>query len=140
MHPKPDVARLFDTPRCGARTRKGAACRSPAVRGRHRCRMHGGAKGSGGPPGERNGRYTEGRFTKAAKQAARERQQAARERRRAVGVATAMVRHFVDVIEGREEETPAFAAQWEAEGAAAIETFRKGNPAGYVRLVLGLCR
>jgi len=72
--------------------------------------MHGGAKGSGGPPGERNGRYTEGRFTKAAKQAARE-------RRRAVRVATAMVRHFVDVIEGREEETPAFAAQWEAEGA-----------------------
>jgi hypothetical protein len=95
--------------------------------------MHGGAKGSGGPPGERNGRYTEGRFTKAVKQAARE-------RRRAVRVATAMVRHFVDVIEGREEETPAFAAQREAKGAAAIETFRKGNPAGYVRLVLGLCR
>jgi hypothetical protein len=68
----------------------------------HRCRMHGGAKASGGPRGERNGRYTEGRFTKAAKQAARE-------RRRAVRVATAMVRHFVDVIEGREEEMPAFA-------------------------------
>jgi hypothetical protein len=92
--------------------------------------MHGGAKGSGGPPGERNGRYIEGRFTKAAKQAARE-------RRRAVRVATALVRR---VIEGREEETPALAAQWEAEGAAAIETFRKANPGGYVRLVLRLCR
>ena len=52
MHPKPDPARLFDTPRCGARTRNGTACRSPAVRGRHRCRMHGGARGSGGPLGE----------------------------------------------------------------------------------------
>jgi hypothetical protein len=29
-------------PRCGARTRGGCACRAPAVRGRLRCRMHGG--------------------------------------------------------------------------------------------------
>ncbi len=29
-------------PRCGARTRAGAPCRGPAVRGRWRCRMHGG--------------------------------------------------------------------------------------------------
>jgi hypothetical protein len=29
-------------PRCGARTRKGLPCGSPAVRGRKRCRMHGG--------------------------------------------------------------------------------------------------
>ena len=41
-------------PRCGARTRAGTACRSPAVRGRHRCRMHGGAAGSGAPRGNRN--------------------------------------------------------------------------------------
>ena len=29
-------------PRCGARTRAGCPCRSPAVRGKQRCRMHGG--------------------------------------------------------------------------------------------------
>jgi hypothetical protein len=31
-----------------------------------RCRMHGGASGSGGPPGERNGQYRHGERTKAA--------------------------------------------------------------------------
>jgi hypothetical protein len=49
-------------PRCGARTRAGKPCQSPAVRGKHRCRMHGGARGSGAPVGNRNalrhGRYT----------------------------------------------------------------------------------
>lgn len=29
--------------RCGARTRGGAPCRGPAVRGKRRCRLHGGA-------------------------------------------------------------------------------------------------
>ncbi len=29
-------------PRCGARTRAGTPCRGPAVRGRLRCRLHGG--------------------------------------------------------------------------------------------------
>ncbi len=42
------------SPRCGARTRRGTPCRAPAVRGKARCRMHGGAKGSGAPPGNRN--------------------------------------------------------------------------------------
>jgi len=37
------------SPRCGARTRAGTDCQSPAVSGRVRCRMHGGAKGSGAP-------------------------------------------------------------------------------------------
>ena len=48
--------------RCGARTRRGAPCRSPAVRGKRRCRMHGGAAGSGAPIGNKNalrhGHYT----------------------------------------------------------------------------------
>jgi len=34
--------------RCGARTRSGAPCKSAPVTGRRRCRMHGGADGSGG--------------------------------------------------------------------------------------------
>jgi hypothetical protein len=40
--------------RCGAKTRSGNACQSPAVSGKDRCRMHGGAKGSGAPHGNRN--------------------------------------------------------------------------------------
>ncbi|WP_443027889.1 HGGxSTG domain-containing protein [Sphingomonas sp. SRS2] len=48
---------LAKAPRCGAKTRSGAACRSPAVGGaaseKARCRMHGG-KGSGAPRGNRN--------------------------------------------------------------------------------------
>jgi hypothetical protein len=33
----------FNTaPRCGARTRRGTACQCPAMRGRTRCRLHGG--------------------------------------------------------------------------------------------------
>ena len=55
--PKPlqrDVTRLNASPRCGARTRRGDPCRAPAVGGRARCRMHGGARGSGGQPGNRN--------------------------------------------------------------------------------------
>jgi len=31
-----------------------------------RCRLHGGATGSGGPPGERNGQYRHGERTKGA--------------------------------------------------------------------------
>jgi hypothetical protein len=41
-------------PRCGARTRSGQSCRSPAVRGKHRCRVHGGAARSGAPLGNKN--------------------------------------------------------------------------------------
>jgi hypothetical protein len=45
------LANMTKAPRCGARTRSGRPCRQAAVRGRARCRMHGGAKGSGGPSG-----------------------------------------------------------------------------------------
>jgi hypothetical protein len=44
---------LANAPRCGARTRSGHPCRSPAVNGNRRCRMHGG-KGGGAPRGNRN--------------------------------------------------------------------------------------
>jgi glucans biosynthesis protein len=50
------------SPRCGASTRGGLACRAPAVRGKLRCRMHGGALGSGAPWGNRNARK-HGAFT-----------------------------------------------------------------------------
>jgi hypothetical protein len=51
--------------RCGAKTRCGGACRSPAVRGRKRCRMHGGAQGSGAPRANQNARK-HGLFTRDA--------------------------------------------------------------------------
>jgi hypothetical protein len=34
--------RKRDRPRCGARTRAGGSCQAPVVRGKSRCRMHGG--------------------------------------------------------------------------------------------------
>jgi len=45
---------MLSSPRCGARTRSGKPCRSPAVEGKKRCRMHGGAPGSGDPRGNKN--------------------------------------------------------------------------------------
>jgi len=42
--------------RCGAKIRCGGSCRSPAVRGKRRYRMHGGAPGSGAPRGNQNAR------------------------------------------------------------------------------------
>src|SRR5690348_10171879 len=52
--------------RCGAKTRIGKPCRSPVVKDRKRCRMHGGAHGSGAPSGERNGNYRHGLYTAEA--------------------------------------------------------------------------
>jgi glucans biosynthesis protein len=60
------LANLANAPRCGARTRGGQPCRQAAVRGRSRCRMHGGAKGSGGPRADRNGNFKHGLHTKEA--------------------------------------------------------------------------
>ena len=45
---------MLSSQRCGARTRSGKPCRSPAVSGKKRCRMHGGAPGSGAPLGNKN--------------------------------------------------------------------------------------
>jgi hypothetical protein len=49
-------------PRCGARTRRGSPCRCPAVRGRTRCRIHGGLS-PGAPRGEGNGNFKNGFWT-----------------------------------------------------------------------------
>ncbi len=45
---------FLQSPRCGARTRQGTACKAPAVNNKRRCRMHGGTKGSGAPVGSQN--------------------------------------------------------------------------------------
>ncbi len=51
-----DTGPMLASPRCGAKTRNSGACRSPAVHGKKRCRMHGGAPGSGAPKANRNAR------------------------------------------------------------------------------------
>jgi hypothetical protein len=61
------LANLAKAARCGAKTRAGQPCRQATVRGRSRCRMHGGAKGSGGPSGNRNGKFRHGLYTAEAK-------------------------------------------------------------------------
>lgn len=52
---------MLSSKRCGAKTRSAMPCKSPAVNGKARCRMHGGAMGSGAPKGNQNalrhGRY-----------------------------------------------------------------------------------
>jgi len=56
---------LKKQPRCGARTRAGAPCRRPPVRGRKRCRLHGGLS-PGAPRGLKNGNYKTGDWTSEA--------------------------------------------------------------------------
>jgi hypothetical protein len=51
--------------RCGARTRRGTCCQSPAIAGRARCRLHGGLS-PGAPSGPRNGRYVSGYYSQQA--------------------------------------------------------------------------
>jgi len=49
-------------PRCGAQTRAGTPCRCPAIRGRARCRLHGGLS-PGAPKGSGNGNFKDGFWT-----------------------------------------------------------------------------
>jgi hypothetical protein len=62
---------MLTSPRCGARTRRGTPCKAPAVSGRKRCRMHGGAEGSGAPMGNRNA-LKNGMYTRKAIEARRQ--------------------------------------------------------------------
>ncbi len=56
---------MLKSPRCGAKTRSGRPCQAPAVKGKKRCRMHGGAEGSGAPIGNKNA-LKHGQYTKEA--------------------------------------------------------------------------
>src|SRR3546814_3494750 len=53
INPMQRVSKMLAAPRCLARTRRGTACQSPAVKGRKRCRMHGGTN-PGAPKGNSN--------------------------------------------------------------------------------------
>ena len=63
-HPR-NTGPMLSSPRCGARARTGKSCRSPAVSGKKRCRMHGGAAGSGAPKGNTNA-LKHGGYTRTA--------------------------------------------------------------------------
>jgi hypothetical protein len=56
---------MLASPRCGAKTRSGEPCMSPAVHGKNRCRMHGCAPGTGAPQGNQNA-LKHGLFTREA--------------------------------------------------------------------------
>jgi glucans biosynthesis protein len=56
------LANLRAARRCGARNRAGSPCECPALRGRSRCRLHGG-KSTGAPRGNQNGNYLHGYYT-----------------------------------------------------------------------------
>ncbi|HXZ67867.1 MAG TPA: HGGxSTG domain-containing protein [Alphaproteobacteria bacterium] len=53
------------SPRCAAKTRHGAPCKAPALSGKRRCRMHGGAS-PGAPKGNHNA-LKHGQATRTAK-------------------------------------------------------------------------
>ncbi len=59
------LSNLRAAPRCGARTRAGKPCQCPAIRGRSRCRIHGG-RSTGAPLGSMNGNYVDGYYTAQA--------------------------------------------------------------------------
>ena len=63
-HPR-NTRPMLESRRCGAKTRSGKLCKSPTVSGKNRCRMHGGAEGSGAPRGNKNA-LKSGWFTREA--------------------------------------------------------------------------
>jgi len=56
---------LKQQPRCGAKTRAGVPCQRPPIRGRKRCRLHGGLS-PGAPRGVKNGNFKSGDWTAEA--------------------------------------------------------------------------
>ncbi|WP_305846616.1 HGGxSTG domain-containing protein [Microvirga sp. VF16] len=73
--------------RCGATTHSGLSCQAPAVRGKRRCRMHGGASGTGAPKESRNA-LKSGLHTRSMI-----------EQRRAVSALLRRSRHMLDELE-----------------------------------------
>ena len=88
-HPRNTVPMLASR-RCGAKTRSGTPCKAPAVRGKTRCRMHGGAFGSGAPRGNQNA-LKHGRFTREFLE----------ERRRTYAMVKEMLRSIDAIIKGK---------------------------------------
>ena len=94
---------------CGAkcRTKGGAPCRMPAVRGGKRCRMHGG-KSPGAPLGNQNA-LKHGLYTAEAKAELRtaelELEKITRDKELAVRRSWLMLENAITALEGRAETT-----------------------------------
>jgi hypothetical protein len=78
-HPR-NTGPMRSSLRCGAKTRSGKPCMAPAVSGKRRCRMHGGAPGSGAPRGNKNA-LKNGLYTREAIQQRRQVQSLLRQSR-----------------------------------------------------------
>ena len=63
----PGLAAAREVPRCGAKNRAGTECQAPAMRGKRRCRLHGGkstgAKTEAGIEAIRQANTRHGRYT-----------------------------------------------------------------------------
>lgn len=68
-------------PLCGAKNRKGESCRAPSMKGKKRCRLHGGKSLSGNA----HGRYKHGQWTKGVIDERRQFSELRREARRFLG-------------------------------------------------------
>nr|WP_304412709.1 HGGxSTG domain-containing protein [Herminiimonas sp. CN] len=77
---------LFEALRCGAKTRSGTPCKAPAIKGKCRCRMHGG-NSPGAPKGNQNA-FKHGRYTAEHLVQRRERVAVMEELRRLIGLVT----------------------------------------------------
>ena len=74
---------MHQSPRCGARTRKGPPCRSPAMPN-GRCRLHGG-KSTGAPKGNRNA-WKHGHYSAEAVEERRQARKLLREAKALLGL------------------------------------------------------
>ena len=87
MTPSPhsrNTGPMLASPRCGAKPRAGHPCRAPAANGKNRCRLHGGARGSGAPAGNRNA-LKHGFYTKEATDQRRALRRLMRDAKRVMG-------------------------------------------------------
>lgn len=81
--PPHNIVPMLSSRRCGAKTRSGKPCQAPAVQGKKRCRMHGGALGTGAPRGNSNA-VKHGLYTREAIEERRQLRALLRQSRRLV--------------------------------------------------------
>jgi hypothetical protein len=117
---KVEPKQLAEARRCGARTktRGGRPCRSPAVGGKKRCRLHGGSRGSGGQPGQANGMFKTGKYTQQAKELSTLMRELARTGEALV--ATTMHRHGLRPLKALRRRRHVRKALAEVKAAAAV--------------------
>jgi hypothetical protein len=124
--------------RCLARNRKGLPCMAPALRGKERCRLHGGHS-TGAPSGNRNAWKT-GARSAGTEEALRY----LRAVERVVSPPKGKSRRKGVTMKTEElPQDPEFGElfeRWQQEGMPAIARVRESRPADFVRLIARLVR